>query len=111
MSLYEKVKIWLMPPLSLMWEHILSTKKYVKDFLAPLPTGNGCFVNQHFLYFFPMAANYGENMLFQTKLTHPIGQINSMSKLSLKKHVFSLISSYWAKLPKKWIFKAGVPRR
>jgi hypothetical protein len=41
-------------------------------FLAPLPTGNGCFVNQHFLHFFPMAANYSENMLFQTKLTHPI---------------------------------------
>ena len=69
----KKVKIWLMPPLSLMWGRILSTKNsYPGFFLAPLPTGNGCFVNQHFWQFFPMAADYGKNMFFQTKLTHPI---------------------------------------
>ena len=38
-------------------------------FLAPLPTGNACFVNPHFWQFCPMAANKGENVFFQTKLT------------------------------------------
>ena len=41
-------------------------------FLAPLPMGHGCFVKSHFRQFCPMAANKGENMFFQTKLTHPI---------------------------------------
>ena len=41
-------------------------------FLARLPTGNSCFVNQHFLQFFPLTANYGKNMFVQIKLTHPI---------------------------------------
>ena len=34
-----------------------------------------------------------------------------MSKLSLKKHVFALISGHWAKLLKMWIYKTAVPCR
>ena len=35
-----------------------------RTFLAPLPTGNGCFVNPHFRPFRPIAANKGKKHIF-----------------------------------------------
>ena len=72
-SLYEKEKnLAYATPKFDMGTYTEHKKIISRIFLAPIPTGNGCFVNQHFLQFFPIAAKYGKNMFFQSRLTHPI---------------------------------------
>ena len=62
-----------MPPLILYVGAYTEHKKIISSiFLAPLPMGKACFVNPLFWQFCPMAANKGENMFFQTKLTPQI---------------------------------------